>query len=95
MFCPETDEPVLEIWLRSLRHVARVAFGCKLEEPRKVCCSDQRGELQSKIVVVGSLALIRIRIRLMSDPDTNMILDATALGFVTELDLASKPSRAL
>ena len=49
LFYPQTDEPVLEIWLRSLRDVARVAFGCKLEEPTKVCCSDQHGELQAKI----------------------------------------------
>ena len=50
LFYPQTDEPVLEIWLRSLRDVARVAFGCKLEEPTRVCCSDQHGELQSKII---------------------------------------------
>ncbi|CAE7249574.1 Piwil1 [Symbiodinium sp. CCMP2456] len=49
-FYPQTDEPVLEIWLRSLQDVARVALDCELEEPTKVCCSDQLRELQSKII---------------------------------------------
>ena len=43
LFYPQTDEPAMEIWLRSLRDVARVAFGCKLEEPIEVCCHNQHG----------------------------------------------------
>ncbi|CAE7391643.1 melA, partial [Symbiodinium sp. CCMP2592] len=53
---------ILEIWLRSLRDVARVASGCWLEEPTKVCCSGQHGELQSKIIeyIIGGTQLMRL-----------------------------------
>ena len=62
------DEPVSEIWLRSLRDVARVAFGCKLEEPTKVCCSDQLGELQSKMIdnITPSTQLMKVFSQLYS-----------------------------
>ncbi|CAE7812892.1 PIWIL1 [Symbiodinium sp. CCMP2456] len=50
LFYPETDEKVVDTWLKSLRDVAQVAFGCKLNQPTKVCYRDPFGELQSKIV---------------------------------------------
>ncbi|CAE7923712.1 PIWIL2, partial [Symbiodinium necroappetens] len=68
LFYAQMDEPVSEIWLRSLRDVARVAFGCKLEEPTKVCCSDQLGELQSKMIdnITPSTQLMKVFSQLYS-----------------------------
>ena len=45
----ETDTPVLDLWLRSLQATAMQGFHMQLEEPEKVCCSDQRNELVDKL----------------------------------------------
>jgi hypothetical protein len=42
---PEADYPVLEIWIRSLKDIAEVAFEMKLEFPQKHACTDQVNDI--------------------------------------------------
>jgi len=42
---PEADYPVLEIWIRSLKDIAEVAFEMKLEFPQKHACDDQVNDI--------------------------------------------------
>ena len=42
---PAMDEPVLELWISSLRSTAESGFNMKLGDPHQLCCSDQRSEL--------------------------------------------------
>lgn len=42
---PNTDIPVLDIWLRSLRDIAQVAFTMKMGDPMQLSCKDQTKEI--------------------------------------------------
>mmetsp|Transcript_87305 Transcript_87305/g.154735 ORF Transcript_87305/g.154735 Transcript_87305/m.154735 type:complete len:833 (+) Transcript_87305:42-2540(+) len=46
---PIHDEPVLDIWLRSLRDIASVAFCMKMDEPKRVVCSEQIKDIENVI----------------------------------------------
>mmetsp|Transcript_54243 Transcript_54243/g.129286 ORF Transcript_54243/g.129286 Transcript_54243/m.129286 type:complete len:850 (+) Transcript_54243:138-2687(+) len=42
---PDSDGPVIDIWLRSLKDIAQVAFTMKMPDPRRVVCADQVTDL--------------------------------------------------
>eukprot|EP00930_Biecheleria_cincta_P069337 TRINITY_DN57089_c0_g1_i1.p1 TRINITY_DN57089_c0_g1~~TRINITY_DN57089_c0_g1_i1.p1 ORF type:complete len:826 (+),score=168.70 TRINITY_DN57089_c0_g1_i1:36-2513(+) len=46
---PQADEPVLDIWLRSLRDIAHVAFTMKMSDPKRVQCSDHRKSIEQVV----------------------------------------------
>lgn len=46
---PSSDESVLDIWLRSLKDIAQVAFGIALSDPKRIMMNNLLEELPEKI----------------------------------------------
>jgi len=58
---PEMDEPVLDIWINSLRTTAQTGFKMALGEPSRLMCSDPRVELPELLqrhVIIGQTQFV-------------------------------------
>lgn len=50
---PANDENVTEIWLRSLRDIAQVAFGMKMSEPDRIVIPENRQDIEALFMNKG------------------------------------------